>query len=176
MEKIDPISEEESRERLRNLERNKSPTSVGYTVAQYGEPGTVDRSTPSRHFGDTLERRTPEVTAEKTGRTSPEYATVYERFERTTEWREEKKSPRQVDVPVISPYKKEDPRKPDREASPSPPPPPASHHPEREPSPDYGGVPSTRVRRISTALDHSLIEIRQSAGHHRYYDYSSHHW
>ncbi|RCN39488.1 hypothetical protein ANCCAN_14595 [Ancylostoma caninum] len=100
VEQIDPVAAEEERERRRaQAEREKfSPASVGYTVAQYGQPGSVtidrthspDRYTVPRSYNGTLEKKKEAIrdtvstsTYEARQRAeSPEYSAVYERFDR----------------------------------------------------------------------------------------------
>ncbi|WKY14556.1 hypothetical protein Q1695_000244 [Nippostrongylus brasiliensis] len=98
VEQIDPIAAEEERERRRaQAERERiAASSVGYTVAQYGQPGnvTIDRSySPDRYstprsYTDTLEKKearngiSPSTFETKLRSESPEYSAVYERFER----------------------------------------------------------------------------------------------
>lgn len=98
VEQIDPIAAEEDRERRRaQAERERiAASSVGYTVAQYGQPGsvTIDRSySPDRYSGprsytSTLDKKeprngvSPSTFETKPGSESPEYSAVYERFDR----------------------------------------------------------------------------------------------
>ncbi|CAI4233302.1 unnamed protein product [Auanema sp. JU1783] len=102
IERIDPIGDEEDRERRRQIpvDVEKNQSTVGYTVAQYGEPGV-------RHFGDTLEKKTTPVV--------PHAATVFERTEKVKE---------QVLRREPSPPRSEPPKDIDvgRYRSPSPPP------------------------------------------------------
>ncbi|KAK5975835.1 hypothetical protein GCK32_009310, partial [Trichostrongylus colubriformis] len=98
VEQLDPIAAEEERERRRaQAERDRiASSSVGYTVAQYGQPGsvTIDRnhspdrySTPRSYVGslDKKELRnavSPSTFESKQRPESPEYSAVYERFDR----------------------------------------------------------------------------------------------
>ncbi|CAI5454030.1 unnamed protein product [Caenorhabditis angaria] len=85
VEKMDPVGDEEERERRRWAQEKNSK--LGYTVAQYGG----DRGTPEkRYFGDTLERPV-----------SPEYSTVYERYDRQPP----KQTDPKVDAHISASYK-----------------------------------------------------------------------
>lgn len=84
---MDPLADEDEREKRRAQIERDSKNTLGYTVAQYGD----SRSTPEkRYFGDTLEKkdRPPSAgyySSVQQRSTSPEYSTVYERYERKTE-------------------------------------------------------------------------------------------
>uniref|UniRef100_A0A1I7TZT2 Tubulin_C domain-containing protein n=2 Tax=Caenorhabditis tropicalis TaxID=1561998 RepID=A0A1I7TZT2_9PELO len=87
VERMDPLADEEERERRIQFEKDNK-NSLGYTVAQYGD----SRSTPEkRYFGDTLDKRDrpPSAgyysSAVQQRPTSPEYSTVYERYEKKPE-------------------------------------------------------------------------------------------
>ncbi|ULT80006.1 hypothetical protein L3Y34_010535 [Caenorhabditis briggsae] len=85
VERMDPLADEEEREQRRaQLERDNKNT-LGYTVAQYGDA----RSTPERrYFGDTLDKKDRPPSAgyyssiQQQRPTSPEYSTVYERYDK----------------------------------------------------------------------------------------------
>ncbi|XGW35258.1 hypothetical protein V3C99_018908 [Haemonchus contortus] len=98
VEQLDPIAAEEERERRRaQAERDRiASSSVGYTVAQYGQPGSVtidrshspDRYSTPRSYGGTLDKKeprnavSPSTFESKQRPESPEYSAVYERFDR----------------------------------------------------------------------------------------------
>ncbi|ETN84956.1 hypothetical protein NECAME_01518, partial [Necator americanus] len=99
VEQIDPVAAEEERERRRaQADREKfSPSSVGYTVAQYGQPGSVtidrthspDKYPAPRSYNGTLDKKektrdavSPSTYGSKQRPESPEYSAVYERFDR----------------------------------------------------------------------------------------------
>ncbi|VDM51634.1 unnamed protein product [Angiostrongylus costaricensis] len=98
VEQIDPVAAEEERERRRaQAEKEKiASSSVGYTVAQYGQPGnvTIERShSPGRYSvpqssPETYDKKelndavSPSSLYSKQRAESPEYSAVYERFDR----------------------------------------------------------------------------------------------
>ncbi|CTQ87033.1 Calponin-homology (CH) domain-containing protein [Caenorhabditis elegans] len=83
VERMDPLADEEEREQRRNQLERDSKNTLGYTVAQYGDG-------EKRYFGDTLEKkdRPPSAgyySSVQQRSTSPEYSTVYERYDRKSE-------------------------------------------------------------------------------------------
>ncbi|KAJ1362036.1 hypothetical protein KIN20_021447 [Parelaphostrongylus tenuis] len=98
VEQIDPVAAEEERGRRRvQAEKEKiACSSVGYTVAQYGQPGNVtverchspDRYSLPRSYRETYDKKelrdtvSPSSYYSKQRAESPEYSAVYERFDR----------------------------------------------------------------------------------------------
>uniref|UniRef100_A0A1I7XVU4 MSP domain-containing protein n=1 Tax=Heterorhabditis bacteriophora TaxID=37862 RepID=A0A1I7XVU4_HETBA len=97
IEQIDPMAAEEERERRRVQDERERSKSVGYTVAQYGQPGMVtlerrhsqERSAVPRYFDENVENKRERDQAVVTSASdrvkrdeSPEYSFVYEKFER----------------------------------------------------------------------------------------------
>uniref|UniRef100_A0A8R1DTB9 Calponin-homology (CH) domain-containing protein n=1 Tax=Caenorhabditis japonica TaxID=281687 RepID=A0A8R1DTB9_CAEJA len=100
VEKMDPLADEEDRETRRAQTEKDAKNTLGYTVAQYGD----SRSTPERrYFGDTLEKKDRPPSAgyySSVHRSaSPEYSTVYERYEKKPE------VPKKVEGHISASYK-----------------------------------------------------------------------
>ncbi|EYB91193.1 hypothetical protein Y032_0209g2104 [Ancylostoma ceylanicum] len=152
VEQIDPVAAEEERERRRaQAEREKfSPASVGYTVAQYGQPGSVtidrthspDRYAVPRSYNGTLEKKEPirdtvsTSTYESRQRAeSPEYSAVYERFDR--------KRDEPPPAPAHAPHPEPSKAKPADSAQ--------DRYRARSPPPDYDTGPSV-TQSIATSI------------------------
>ncbi|CAJ0583813.1 unnamed protein product, partial [Mesorhabditis spiculigera] len=119
IEQVEPYAEE--RVRIPPVDYERESGKIGYTVAQYGEPGTVEkprgRESPVEHDYGQFPLRTRDYEEQQTQSQqhyeshrseSPVYASAYERYER-------KESPERSAEPVYGHYERQRPHSPPRD-------------------------------------------------------------